>query len=42
MSSGTVAYQACKMAAEGETNNGQYTLSGNQCCMPDVAAPTLK
>jgi len=42
VSSGTVAYQACKMAAEGETNNGQYTLSGNKCCMPEVAAPTLK
>ncbi|HOV29744.1 MAG TPA: hypothetical protein PLD77_01560 [Candidatus Dojkabacteria bacterium] len=42
VSSGTVAYQACKMAAEGVTNNGQYTLSGNQCCMPDVAEPTLE
>jgi len=42
VNSGTVAYQACKMAAEGETNNGQYYLSGNKCCMPEVAAPTLK
>lgn len=30
------------MAAEGITNNGQYYISGNQCCMPDVAAPTLE
>ena len=42
VTSGTVAYQACKMAAEGVTNNGQYTLSGNKCCMPDVAEPTLE
>lgn len=42
VTSGTVAYQACKMAAEGVTNNGKYTLSGNKCCMPDVAAPTLE
>ncbi len=42
VTSGTVAYQACKMAAEGITNNGQYYLSGNKCCMPDVAAPTLE
>lgn len=42
VSSGTVAYQACKMAAEGVTNNGEYTLSGNKCCMPDIAAPTLE
>lgn len=41
VSSGTVAYQACKMAAEGVTNNGKYTLSGNKCCMPDVAEPNL-
>lgn len=42
VSSGTIAYQACKMAAEGITNNGQYYLSGNKCCMPNVAAPTLE
>lgn len=42
VNSGTVAYQACKMAAEGVTNNGQYYLSGNKCCMPGVAAPTLE
>ena len=42
VSSGTVAYQACKMAAEGVTNNGEYYLSGNKCCMPDVSAPTLE
>lgn len=42
VTSGTVAYQACKMAAEGVTNNGRYTLSGNKCCMPEVVAPTLK
>lgn len=41
VNAGTVAYQACKMAAEGVTNNGQYYLSGNQCCMPDVAEPNL-
>lgn len=42
VTSGTVAYQACKMAAEGVTNNGQYTLSGNKCCMPDISEPTLE
>lgn len=39
---GSVAYQACKMAQEGETNHGQYYMSGNKCCMPDVSAPTLE
>lgn len=42
ISSGTIAYQACKMAVEGVTNDGSYYLSGNKCCMPEVSAPTLE